>query len=914
MMNKIKKYLLFPLILFLPVGALAASVDTTSTYLHFLTPPMGDYSMSLLTRIFGTMGSTTQGGGNVLLGVMIGVFNAFWVVALGLAVLYTVYKSVVEAAEGGEAMNNQQHKKSIFTIIKIVIGFCLVAPNQTTGYSMAQGGVIWVVSQGVGLADQISQKLYAYLQEGGSVFETKTATVKEDITPLLVPEANILKMQICMFKLKSILDAETAAQKAINPNSSAEYADVGYSINPGMTINSQYVSPTITLGTLRPESDPNSVSQRYHYECGMIKWSSDVPTGSSVSLATARLIQQQAVTEMFLTLLPIAKEIAAVDLSNATSESERDAQFKKIMEKGAMAMAMGARAYTTVIDPLRQRSKLDTEQNRLETLDDLYTKGWINTPLMLMWSGMVTNDPLNILNSATPTTLTPSQDGQTLTTGGGSGPGFDGLSADEKSSIITLMQRINTDAYVANANVIVDQLTATEGWADIDFEQILEEFTTGSRDVGAIADWLSASLWAIKGPLVGLEWASDKAHDFASLFVEGFNILTNIIPGVGNVIGSDAVDYLKGSKKAASDAILSGVEFFDGVVADVRGELKWSEKGGMNKALYNLTSKAGPAAPIFTAVMTNMIGRGMESLDQNLFSGNYNAFSGSVKMGGEMMVSALQASFQFAAITFGLQTIQGIGEAVADFSIFGVPIGKIFGGLGSLAGGASTYIGNFTGFYVSFAAIFFLGGIMLYILLPLTFIIGFTACAFRWISMVFVNVITAPIFCFNLIRADSDGIGKGEKYLSDLARTALMPAILMLGAVAFIILFNIAFLMITSIIGQFIPLLLQSYQNDILMAIVMGVMLLIFAMVLLWIAQELTNICTSELVQAVERTIGDGFQRMGEISPTDTIRQAITSGSQQITGTIAKTTAHHSGGTPKPAAPKAPAAPKPAKK
>jgi len=913
MMNKTKKSL-FLFLLLLPLGAFA---DFTNP-LAYLKPPSTDYSLSLLNRIFGSVGTTLSGSGNQLIGTLIGVFNGFWVVMLSLAIFYVAYMSVISFSQSGEAMGGQHGKKAVFAILRIVIGFALVAPSASTGYSLAQNGVIWTVVQGIGLADKISGKLYNYLSDGGMSFQTKPTT-GNDVIPLMGPVGDIIKAQVCMFGMEQSLNHEKKKQDdawlEANPGSTApisegQAAPAGYSINR---------DNSITMGSYNDKYNPDDESShRYNNECGQITWSVDeqkiiarmttsdgkVVGGDVASQkATALAYMQQGVTEMFFNVITTSKALAEVD-PNADNVNTT---YQAIADRAAPMMAAAGMSYATILDPLRQKELLARDKKAGETLQNLNAQGWIYTPLMVILPGITQTDSGSVANDFPPYMTPPNVANMN-----------DGVwkQVSNTNDIITLIGRVDRDNYVAKANGILASMSANQSWADIEFDAILTEFTQGNNDLERVSDYVELAMESIKKPLEGTKYLSDLAHDIAIAPIAAMNSVIKGIEGVidsvrkglnkvgkevylgnvgdkmglkninlGSVDVSGTLAYLEGSKNTARNAIQDQINSVTDVVAEVNAGLHYSRKGGMNDALASLTGKAGPMGPVFTAIMTNMVGHGMGQLEENLFSGKYNAFNGSIRMGGQMMVSAMQASFQYARIVMVTKSAEAIMKLAS--SVGGAGTAFVSTIVGMVGGAVSTLVG----FYVTFALVFFLGGIMLYILLPLTFVIGFAASAFRWMGMTFVNVLAAPIFCFNLIRSDAEGlIGRGERYLADLFRTAITPAVLTLGAVAFVLLFNIAFLLITATLGQFIPILLQSFSNDILMAVVMGVMLLIFAMVLLWIAQMLTALCTAELVQAVEHAIGEGIQRMEAHSPYQEMKQGVTSGGQHISGTVEKVT------------------------
>lgn len=924
MIAKFKKYLLASL-LFLPVAAFADA----SSVLSYLTPPQGDFSLSLLQRVFGSIGGVLHGQGNQLVGTLVGVFNAFWVIAIGIAVLYVVWISVISAAQSGEMMGHG--KKTVFSIMKIVIGFSLVAPSKSTGYSLAQNGVMWVVVQGVGLADRVSEKLYSYSRVGGQMFNP-TPTTGADMISMLPVGMAMLKGQICMYKLDSILVADqkaqeqalkdAAASEGIIPPVTQPYAGemAGYSINK---------DGTITMGSRNDQyNSDDASSHRFNSECGVISWNnikqqskdrllSLNSTANQDDYKTSMTYVQQGVMEMFQNLLPISRALVEVNPKADNAPS----LYADIANRGANALASVNMTYATLLDPLRYRFKGNNQDYINKKLDSVAAKGWIMTPLSVILPGISDVEPDKVPEKYAPMF-------QAVDPNAIEGGVFNKLSAESKTELADVIRKVNSDPYFDRASALLEQMNQAS-WNKIDFDQILKDYEEDK--IASVMRYVDTAIWLgniglgaaqkasdlgfiiSKGVIGALDKIADGAC-YAGSGVGGFgNSLKGGFTSIGkgdwdnvgdsfrdpyNDVGGcsplggviNTLDDAQESAKSGIDKQREKLEDFKNIM---KSEVAWAKKGGMNNKLGDLSQRAGgPMGPLVTAVMTNMIGRGIHDMEETLFNPNRNALNSAIQLGGKMMHGGMNAFFQFSYISSINQILNMLIEK-------GTQGGGILGMLGGMALGMFTgALGAFLTYYVMFAGVFFLGGVMLYVLLPLTYIFGFAASALRWVGMVFINILVAPIFCFNLIRNDGEGmIGRSsERYLADVARTAITPVVLTLGAVAFLILFNIAFLVLTTLYSEFLPMLVQIYRSDLIIAAIIGISLLAFTMVLLWIGQILSSLCTAELVQAVEHSIGDGIQRMTDHSPADQIRQAVTTGGQHISGTAKQLTSSGKGG------------------
>lgn len=922
MRAKFKKYFLFSL-LFLPFGAFA---DISSS-LSFLAPPQNDFSMSLLNRIFGSSGNVLHGAGNQLVGTLMGVFNTFWIIALGLGVMYMVWDSVMSAAQSGEMMSGRQ-KKTVFRIIGIVIAFCACVPSSSSGYSLAQNSVIWLMSQGVGLADRVYGKLHSYLMAGGMTFTVKP-TAPLEMTPILPSVANMLKAQVCMYKLESILTADKKAQEdAIKtdpslpkpPSTPYEGERMGYSINQ---------DNTITVGSFNDKYNAdNPGSHKYNAECGTISWSIPADVMKRISREYSQEIengddklkfgfesslmnpedykaimslQEQALTEMFFNLQPVAQAISTVNTKDAAA---KEREYANLSNSGAVAMASSGMSYATILDPLRNKSIYSRNDGVSKRMQRLRGQGWMFTPLAVVLPGVTQAQVMSVAESYPPAVTAANM---TQLTGGI----FDSLNDKSRAELAESMSRVDKDEYVTKASAILAQINPQTQWTNIDFNKILDDYTTGKRDLDSLIGTIdfmfgSAPTLLLQGIQKGAELGLDITHGF----LNGINELIKTAcdaatVGTGSCHGP--LNGILGSIKDSKNGLGTGIDrAIDGVNEfknSLKGEVEWSKKGGMNQALYDLTMRAGPMGPMAAMVVTNMIGKGVGKLQENLFKidNETNAFNGAIALGGTMMYSAMHAFFQFQA--FGIQSdivksiLDGVGAG-------GIPIiGDVLSGAinigGSMLGGAISSkmggvaemmkggVNQFVGYYITFIAIFFIGGTMLYLLLPLTFIFAFAASSFRWLGMVFINVLAAPIFCFNMLRAEGEGLigHRSERFLTDVVRTLLTPTILTIGAVAFIILFNIAFMLLSSLYGELLPIILEIYKSDVLMAATLGTSLIVYAMIILWLGQLLSSLTTTEFVTGVGHAIGEGIQHMADHSPAQQIQQGVSGTASNIVGT-----------------------------
>lgn len=882
MILKNMKKILLLLAALLPCAAFA-DIPITS----FFTPPATDYSMTTLNTIFGAMGNVLQGRGNQLLGITMGIFNACWIIAIGIGVLFVIWDAVIHAAQSGEMIIGKT-KKTVFKVIGIVIGFALAIPSGTTGYSLAQSGAMWMVVQGVGLADRISGQMYTYFQAGGVVFNTQPATGAE-MTPLMTPASTILKSQICMFSLESILDKDQAAQddalQTVEDSLGTNLPSTGYDTKPkpvGYSVNSDN---TITVGTYADDETFNETGHRYNNECGTISWSYDQNTfvqrtgGTQFTAEEAQAEKEQvlsyisqATQQMFNSLEPVARQIASIDPEAEDSET----QFYNLADSAGMALANSGVGFSTILDPARRKSQMAAKDSLATSMAQYNAKGWVFTPFLTTIPGLYSGQSINISNYS-PSVVEP--DVSKLTQ----------ISDEDKAKIAAQINHVNADDYVGKSLQYLDLYDQGNYWgADFSFDNLIDDLAKSddgyaANDVNKVTNYLNEMMFIQRNTL-----------EFASTFVPemigygGYGLFY----GLGEAVGffdkdagnnlKDIANNMKDLGESIGGAIEYALDTLNNLVSGVKQDLPMAVKGGMNNDLMELTKQIGPVGPVLATMLTAMIGKSIESLSTNAFTVNketgvpQNAMVTSITIGGDMMVASLEATFAAGKVMFISTILSTTVSGLAEM----VPNAVIGGGLkmfGSATQFANKGIDAIVPLYIMLALFFFAGGLLLYILVPLSWILLFGAVVLRWIGMVLINILAAPVFCFNLIRSDGDGlIGKGERYLVDLLRTVITPALLTLGAVVFVVLFNLAFQMVALILTNFLPLLFKVYDHPYLVSISLAAILMVFGLVMVYLTEVIGTICTSELVQAVGSAIGEALHQVqGAHGLHDQLKQGV---------------------------------------
>lgn len=226
-LRKMRNSSIFLLGLLLPLTGFA-EVDTSILKQGIFTPVATDQSIAYLTQLFGGVGNVLHGGGGQLLAFVFVAFNlAIWVLA-GSFVIYTTLISVVGAAHEGEFMGKKMHS---MVPVRVVAGVAMLLPK-FSGYSFIQLLVMWVVVQGVGLADNVWGSAIDFFRSGGTMY-TRTALGGGNTTPspydvrLLADTqsdmAKLLSAQVCMYSLQDAEKKQNTANKVTAPVSQGRY-------------------------------------------------------------------------------------------------------------------------------------------------------------------------------------------------------------------------------------------------------------------------------------------------------------------------------------------------------------------------------------------------------------------------------------------------------------------------------------------------------------------------------------------------------------------------------------------------------------------------------------------------------------------------------------------------------------------
>lgn len=153
-----------------------------------------DLSLSYLRYIFGNVGPL-QGTTNMFVGTMFTLFNLGMVTFVAGFAGYTgIYAGLSAAADGTEI----RQKVKMWTVIRMSVGAASLAPVQS-GYSGLQIMIMWVVVQGVSVADAMWDRALDYIKQmQGVVFSDPLSQQYSDLDTLINQEAGKMNAKAIM--------------------------------------------------------------------------------------------------------------------------------------------------------------------------------------------------------------------------------------------------------------------------------------------------------------------------------------------------------------------------------------------------------------------------------------------------------------------------------------------------------------------------------------------------------------------------------------------------------------------------------------------------------------------------------------------------------------------------------------------
>lgn len=158
-------------------------------------PIADDISVKIINQIFGGL----VNGGNDLFGGAVSTFNGAVLAVGGILATYTLLAGTIGTAHDGEMLGKKF--SSVWIPIRYALGTALVLPVLPGGYCMMQQLVLWLVLQGIGLADSVWD---SYMQTPGISANMSISKNTEDKARALAE--NIFMSEICVEANKYAVD------------------------------------------------------------------------------------------------------------------------------------------------------------------------------------------------------------------------------------------------------------------------------------------------------------------------------------------------------------------------------------------------------------------------------------------------------------------------------------------------------------------------------------------------------------------------------------------------------------------------------------------------------------------------------------------------------------------------------------
>tara|TARA_R110002126_G_scaffold110918_1_gene248451 strand:- start:171600 stop:175211 length:3612 start_codon:yes stop_codon:yes gene_type:complete len=175
-------------------------------------PPASDISVVFLGNLFGLVDGVLHGSGSQIMGVIFNVFNSAVLAMGGVVMMYIIIVSTMNTAHEGQMLG--QKWSSIWVPVRATMGLALLIPK-SSGYCLMQIFVMWVVVQGVGIADKVWGTALDYLNRGGVIMQAQIDTtiskragidgVNTD-NSVIDGASRILYGQVCMQALQTQLE------------------------------------------------------------------------------------------------------------------------------------------------------------------------------------------------------------------------------------------------------------------------------------------------------------------------------------------------------------------------------------------------------------------------------------------------------------------------------------------------------------------------------------------------------------------------------------------------------------------------------------------------------------------------------------------------------------------------------------
>ncbi len=345
------------------------AIASGTTFAGVFTVPPTDKSKEYLGMIFGGSVGSISLGGNVnftVFSLMMEKFNLVMLVFGVILLSYVTIVSTVNTAREGEALGK---KFSIFMVMRPLLGILLMVPGHSSGYSVIQMSVMWLVLNGIGLADSAWNVILQQLSYGVNITSSVEYNPREPkIAPYHLNDLikEVMKSSTC----KNVLNHEMPELSRI-PGPFQQHGPVKIYVVPNKVYGSA-VTDTRIVQTAEVRVGLEGASSPYDHICGKflvemeLKKDNKELVFSTANLTKRLAIKAQALAAMF----------SAVD--TATSLLSKPDVFNiEQIDKGYVSAA--GEAYINQMTALVKENLLKKTRTDLTAEEkQLRSYGWIH--------------------------------------------------------------------------------------------------------------------------------------------------------------------------------------------------------------------------------------------------------------------------------------------------------------------------------------------------------------------------------------------------------------------------------------------------------------------------------------------------------------------------------------------------------
>lgn len=278
------------------------------------TPSANDPSVVYLSYIFGVVNGVLSGSGTQILGKMFNVFNMSILMLGSIIAVYTTIMAVLNSGQDGEFMGKKW--SSLFVPLRVLLGVLLIAPT-TTGYSLIQVGVMWIVLQGIGAANYIWSEVLDYLNQGGTLFTSASSNSSGSYSTFYSAMNSFSESIFCLNAMGMAVQKLTTNSTYTSAGSaylSAPSVTPYYSVMNTLTTNIYAASTAATTVNMPNFSGVDSGWAFLNGMCGQLSYSGGTVQTSSqqVDTSTVPLGIQQAMGDLNMAISPLVNNTCAV--------------------------------------------------------------------------------------------------------------------------------------------------------------------------------------------------------------------------------------------------------------------------------------------------------------------------------------------------------------------------------------------------------------------------------------------------------------------------------------------------------------------------------------------------------------------------------------------------------------------------